>query len=64
MTDGHVYPGGRVDRDDPRDDTLRRGFNLRWVGDPFNFSRRTAAPPTASRLAAKPKRKNRPARKK
>ncbi|HEU0134518.1 MAG TPA: FAD-binding protein, partial [Allosphingosinicella sp.] len=28
------YPGGTVGRDDPRYETLRRGFNLRWVGDP------------------------------
>jgi FAD/FMN-containing dehydrogenase len=28
------YPGDCVGRADPRYDTLRRGFNLRWVGDP------------------------------
>jgi FAD/FMN-containing dehydrogenase len=38
MTNGHVYPGGRVDRDDARYDTLRRGFNLRWVGDPAEIA--------------------------
>lgn len=38
MTNGHVYPGGRVDRDDPRYDTLRRGFNLRWAGDPSEIA--------------------------
>jgi FAD/FMN-containing dehydrogenase len=29
-----TYPGGRVDKSDPRYDTLIRGFNLRWVGKP------------------------------
>lgn len=32
MTDS--YPGGRVDKSDPRYETLIRGFNLRWVGKP------------------------------
>lgn len=32
--DCHLYPGGRVGNDDPRYDTLVRGFNLRWVGRP------------------------------
>jgi FAD/FMN-containing dehydrogenase len=32
--DCHIYPGGRVDKDDPRYETLVRGFNLRWVGHP------------------------------
>jgi FAD/FMN-containing dehydrogenase len=32
--DCHIYPGGRVERGDPRYDTLVRGFNLRWVGHP------------------------------
>src|SRR5260370_41221295 len=34
MTDSETYPGGRVGRDDPRYETLVRGFNLRWVGRP------------------------------
>ncbi len=36
MSDG--YPGGDVGRDDPRYETLRRGFNLRWVGDPDSIA--------------------------
>jgi FAD/FMN-containing dehydrogenase len=32
------YPGGSVGRDDPRYDTLRQGFNLRWVGDPDSIA--------------------------
>jgi FAD/FMN-containing dehydrogenase len=32
------YPGATVGRDDPRYDTLRRGFNLRWVGDPAEIA--------------------------
>jgi FAD/FMN-containing dehydrogenase len=32
------YPGGSVGRDDPRYETLRRGFNLRWVGDPDSIA--------------------------
>ncbi|MEA3050150.1 MAG: hypothetical protein QOG84_1986 [Sphingomonadales bacterium] len=35
---GEIYPGGCVGRDDPRYDTLRRGFNLRWVGDPAEIA--------------------------
>jgi FAD/FMN-containing dehydrogenase len=34
MTAYETYPGGRVDKDDSRYDTLVRGFNLRWVGQP------------------------------
>lgn len=34
MTDHETYSGGRIDKDDPRYDTLIRGFNLRWVGRP------------------------------
>jgi FAD/FMN-containing dehydrogenase len=30
----HEHSGKAVGRDDPRYETLRRGFNLRWVGDP------------------------------
>lgn len=29
-----TFPGSRVDRSDPRYETLIRGFNLRWVGNP------------------------------
>lgn len=32
------YPGGSVGRDDPRYEALRRGFNLRWVGDPDSIA--------------------------
>jgi FAD/FMN-containing dehydrogenase len=38
MTDCEPYPGGRVGKDDPRYDTLIRGFNLRWVGRPSNIA--------------------------
>ena len=34
MTEFTTYPGGRVDKDDRRYETLVRGFNLRWVGRP------------------------------
>src|SRR5687767_15480872 len=36
--DCHTYPGGRVGRDDPRYETLVRGFNLRWVGRPSSIA--------------------------
>jgi FAD/FMN-containing dehydrogenase len=32
--EGLILDGAIVGRDDPRYETLRRGFNLRWVGDP------------------------------
>jgi FAD/FMN-containing dehydrogenase len=36
--DCHVYPGGRVDPNDPRYETLVRGFNLRWIGRPSSIA--------------------------
>lgn len=33
-----TYPGGTVDRNDPRYETLIRGFNLRWVGNPSSIA--------------------------
>jgi len=34
MSDEGSFPGGRVERDDPRYRTLVRGFNRRWAGTP------------------------------
>lgn len=35
---GSIFPGARVGPDDPRYETLSRGFNLRWVGAPAEIA--------------------------